>query len=136
MISTLAPIIDKSVRKAAGALNVTEYAKKEACWNDIQNTAFSLPLNSIPEFGGETEPEEEQEDSKLTSWVKSLDIDDLATMQFFGHTNNKLKDFETRIIGTIIGYAKAGWPNPNLPSMKQARHIRNAYRVCKQEGIF
>ena len=136
MISKLAPIIDRSIRKAAGALNVTEYAKKEACWNEIQNTEFSIPSSSIPEFGGETEPVEEKDDSNLIAWVKSLDVEVLATMQFFGHTNNKLKDLETRIIGTVIGYAKAGWPKPDLPSMKQSRHIRNAYRVCEKEGIF
>lgn len=135
LIAKLAPIIDKSIRKAAGALNVTEYAKKEACWNEIQSTEYPLALNSIPEFGGDTEPVEEKGDNELILWVKSLDVDDLATMQYFGHTNNKLKDLETRIIGTIIGYAKSGWPNPNLPSMKQARHIRNAYRVCEKEGI-
>ena len=132
MIGKLAPIIDKSIRKAAGALNVTEYAKKEACWNEIQITEFVLPLSSIPEFGGDSEPVVEKDEGNLNSWVRSLDLDELAAMQYFGHTSNKLKDLETRIIGTVIGYAKAGWPNPNLPSIKQSRHIRNAYRVYQK----
>jgi len=135
-IRRLAPIIDKSIRKAAGALNVTEYAKKEACWNEIQSTDYAMPSGSIPEFGGDPEPVVESDESNLIAWVRSLDLEDLATMQFFGHTSNKLKDLETRIIGTVINYAKAGWPNPNHPSIKQSRHIRNAHRVCKKEGLF
>ena len=95
-----------------------------------------MPSGSIPEFGGDPEPVVESDESNLIAWVRSLDLEDLATMQFFGHTSNKLKDLETRIIGTVINYAKAGWPNPNHPSIKQSRHIRNAYRVCKKEDLF
>ena len=135
-IARLVPTVDKSIRKAAGALNVTEYAKKEACWNEIQATSYEISSGSIPEFGGDCEPEVEKDDHDLIAWVRSLEVADLAAMQYFGHTNNKLKDLETRIISTIINYAKAGWPNPKHPSIKQSRHIRNAYRECEKVGLF
>lgn len=50
-IAGLARRIDEVLRESAGARMVSEWAKKEECWEEVQNSSVPYAPSSIPEIG-------------------------------------------------------------------------------------
>lgn len=120
--------VDKAIRQSAGARNVTEHAKKEACWNDIKSQKMAFDPSLIKEFQDEGDNEDKERndysDQDLISWCKGLERETLSRLQLFGNLQGKLPDIEMKIISTVLSYQRAGWIQE--PSVKQARRIRSS----------
>ena len=127
--------IDKEIRRSGGSLNITEWAKKEACWQEVSQSNLQFDWQNVPEFGAEVEDVSDAElgEAELISWCRSLSADNLKALLIFGTVSDRLLDIEAQVISTMVRYASSGWTKP--PSAKQSARVRNAFLACEKQGF-
>lgn len=127
--------INKEIRRSGGSLNITEWAKKDACWQEVSGANLEFDWQSIPEFGADIEDDFDNDlsEEELVSWCRSLSADKLKSLRKFGAVNERLKDIEYGILSTLISYANKGWVKS--PSAKQSARVRNAFLACEEKGF-
>lgn len=122
------PRIHAAIVETAGKRNVTEWCKKEACWEAIRALELSVRDPQPPEFGGEPEmlsPADESEAQEPQDPViacMSLDGPAWAKVMAWVASHSSIGEYDRQVAHTVAGYALGGWQKE--PSLKQA--IRGA----------
>lgn len=117
--------IDRVIQQSADGRNVTEWCKKEGCWNLIR--ALDLPLhdaepaewqagNIVDRAAG---PSGEDEHAAAARCM-TVSAEDWFAMHLWGTRTGKLAKWEAGIALTLSSYAGGGWQK--TPTVKQARH--------------
>ncbi len=141
------PVIwDKMFETAAGR-NLTEWAKKVDCWEEMQLLDLTVP--------GDMEKELRKGDPLPTvgSAAKNGKADQLSTIDrqnisrviqhdaafwwdlaVWGKKTGHIKGIQINIIRTIASYAADDWEK--IPSAKQSKHCVNALEVADNESYF
>lgn len=120
-----APLIHSEIVSSAGSRNVTEWCKKDDCWQEIQLLNLPLPTELPPEFGGATtsaaasqREDEVDPEQNLIDRCTALDAAVWARVMAWAAASPKVDDFDRRVVHTLSGYAINGWLK--APSIKQA----------------
>ena len=127
--------IDAALRESGRNLNITEWAKKEACWQELSNLEGDFKWETIPEFGGD-EPDFEKtvmDEAQLVSWCGSLTNLQLKELLVFGQVSNRLKDIEIGVLSTLLMNSSNN--RYKEPSLKQAKRARAAFEACESKGF-
>lgn len=138
LLANWAPKVHAEIVNSAGNRNVTEWCKKEDCWNELQALHLSIPdavppeLSALPvleEDGSGVEgaldnPTQACMDLSPSDWLKVLTW----------ATESPLVDpFDKRVIHTISGYAITNWER--APSPKQAARGARVIETARKEGV-
>jgi len=123
--------IDNALRSSAGGRMVSEWAKKEACWEAIRGINLPLPDPLPPEMAsisiramqeGDAVYESEHltpEDYQNIARCKEVSGEEWLRIHAWGRKSGKLQRWQVGIAHTLAGYAANGWDKG--PSAKQAR---------------
>jgi hypothetical protein len=125
--------IDNALRSSAGGRMVSEWAKKEVCWEAIRSIDLPLPEPLPPEMAsisvraaspqGDTQYASEHltpEDYQNIDTCKQVSGEEWLRIHAWGRKTGKLQKWQIGIAHTLAGYAASGWDRG--PSAKQARH--------------
>lgn len=125
--------IDSALRSTAGGRMVSEWAKKDACWEAIRSIDLALPQPLPPEMAsisvragapeGEIAYTTEQlspQDYENIDACKQVSGEEWLRIHAWGRKTGKLQKWQVGIAHTLAGYAAGGWDKG--PSPKQARH--------------
>ncbi|MDN7135987.1 AIPR family protein [Pseudidiomarina terrestris] len=141
------PVVRDAIVTTAGSRNVTEWAKKSECWQEIQLLDLVIPKaledefrkgDALPTVGGRARSGRTDQLSSLDrqniNRVIQQDAELLFKLGMWGKNTGNLKDIQISIVLTAATYAAAGWES--IPSHKQAKHVVAAIEIAKQAGFF
>lgn len=130
-IQTWCPEIFDKIIETAGDRNVTEWCKKEDCWQEIRGLKLPVPAKLEREMKG-TEPLPtvgrpsarqpdalKSEDRENIARVMNVDAATWLKIHGWGKRTGILAEWQCGIAFTLSGYASGGWEK--VPSAKQAR---------------
>lgn len=137
-------VMDKIVETAAGR-NVTEWAKKSQCWEEIQLIDLTIPAelekelregDPLPTVGRVVKNGKADQlstiDRQNISRVIQHDADFWWNLAAWGKKTGSLKELQINIIRTVASYAADDWEK--IPSAKQSKHCVVALDIAKKEG--
>lgn len=118
-----APEVHAAIVAGAGSRNVTEFSKKEECWERIKSLGLSLPqiipLELSSDLSGVAAPPSRAgAPSDLVERCMELDGSGWATVFAWAAGSNAVTAFDKKVAHTLLGYALNGWEH--RPSEKQA----------------
>jgi hypothetical protein len=135
-----APIIHAEIVSTAGTRNVTEWCKKDACWEELKDLRLPLGTAILPEFGATQVPNAEMQGSqdadlayKLVTECTSFDAATWAKVFAWASESKSVDEFDLRVVHTLGGYAMNGWSKK--PSIKQAVRGARVLREAISVGI-
>jgi hypothetical protein len=118
------------IQKTARGKNISEWCKKEECWEDIMDRSFTF-TNTPPEFtnlkkvaGKPIKVAKEifsPEDMDNIKKCKSLSTKDWESMIAWAHDNDEIHYIQTSIAISLMGQALGNWRRQ--PSPKQAKSV-------------
>ncbi|WP_299181957.1 AIPR family protein [uncultured Neptuniibacter sp.] len=139
------PGVHRRIVDTANGRNVTEWAKKEECWEEVQQLDLKIPSeleaeltegDQLPTVGAEARKGKfniTTEDRKNIAIAMSIDSDTWWQITKWGRKDNRLSDFHCGLSNTLAGYAAGSWEK--IPSAKQAKHAATIIQNLKDEGI-
>jgi hypothetical protein len=139
MFADWAPRIHAAIVETAGKRNVTEWCKKDACWEAIR--ALDLPTPDLlpPELGddaGPDSPADEASTHKQQDPViacMALDGAAWAKVMAWVAANPGIEEFDRKVAHTVAGYAIDGWHKE--PSLKQAVRGVRVIEAARKAGV-
>lgn len=137
--------IDDRLRTTAQGKMVTEWAKKEACWNQISTIDLPLPKVLPKELGqythrargddaegdGETLPLDAVDYENIRA-CRLVAGNDWLKISAWGLKSGNLQRYQIGIARTLAGEAAAGWEKG--PSPKQAKQGVIIIQIAKEHG--
>jgi len=140
------PIVLDKIVESAGSRNVTEWAKKEGCWAEIQLLDLMIPakleeelmvgdpLPTVGQGARNGNPDQLSTiDRQNINKVLQHDADYWWNLGIWGHKTGLLKDFQVSIVHSIASYAAGDWEK--IPSAKQSKHCVAALEIAKRENF-
>ena len=140
------PLVWSAIIETAGARNITEWAKKEECWSEIQLLDLTIPSaleeelregDSLPTVGSKARKGKANELSTLDrqniNRVVQQEADYWWQLGLWGKKTGALEEIQLSIVLTIASYAAGGWEK--IPSHKQSKHAVAAINVAKERGF-
>ena len=140
------PLVWSAIIETAGARNITEWAKKEECWSEIQLLDLTIPSaleeelregDSLPTVGSKARKGKANELSTLDrqniNRVVQQEADYWWQLGLWGKKTGALEEIQLSIVLTIASYAAGGWDK--IPSHKQSKHAVAAINVAKERGF-
>ncbi|MGL4291095.1 MAG: AIPR family protein [Phreatobacter sp.] len=155
LLETWAPLVRDEFVRTANGQNVTEWCKKEACWDALRG--MDLPLVAVPEASTEdpamsdTELDDDAESLKAAAATATIRAPDASkdeenirlchtlpeaawsAIAAWGSKDRILDDFERQITATMLHRSISGWHR--LPSAKQAKHAARIVRLAMDQGV-
>jgi hypothetical protein len=133
-----APLVHEAIVEGAGARNVTEFSKKEECWERIRELALPDAVPLPPEVSGGTHtapavPSLDDESAALIDRCTSLDGSEWAKIFAWAAGSSSVTEFDKKVAHTLLGYAIANWSH--LPSEKQARYGARVLDAAEKAGV-
>jgi len=135
--SWAAPVADTLQRSAEGR-NVTEWCKKEACWNSVKS--LDLPLAGLSpaellatEDGGSGAAVLPPEEQSAAAECMKLTAEQWFAVQAWGRRTGQLAEWQAGIAHTLSSYAAGQWQR--TPSAKQARHAIRILEIARAGGL-
>lgn len=137
--------IDARLRSSAGARMVTEWSKREACWENIKEMELPLPEPLPKELAGraivpsgissesKTRERLTPEDYRNIELCKKVDGATWLRVHAWGKKSGSLLKWQYGIAHTLAGYAAGGWEKG--PSPKQAKHGVVILKAAADAGI-
>jgi len=138
------PTVWERIIETAGSRNVTEWAKKEECWSEIQLLDLSIPDileeqlregDPLPTVGSAARRGKADKlttiDRQNINKVLQHDKEFWWRLGIWGQETGNLKEIQISIILTIASYAAGDWEK--IPSAKQSKHCVAALDISKQE---
>lgn len=133
-------IYDELTNPPAGIANISQWAKKEGCWQSMKELSVDLPIALFKEL---LEKDEAKEESKTAKKVQRIDNGIEAQklvfaiaeqrkwceIKQFGIENEMLTEFEIGLIDIACSIPE------RVPSEKQALKIINAYHNLEEIGL-
>jgi hypothetical protein len=135
--------INTAIVESARGRNVTEWCKKEQCWETIR--ALSLPLPTVlpVEMQSATDGDGSSratpaggishEDLQSIERCRQVDGPTWLRIHAWGSQSGNLERWQSGIAHTLAGYAASGWTKG--PSPKQARHAMKILNLAAEHGL-
>jgi hypothetical protein len=125
------------IQESAEGRNVTEWCKKEACWNAVKELDLSLADERPIELPVTAEGAEGQvilspDEQSAASECMKLTAEQWFALQAWGRRTSKLTEWQAGIAHTLSSYAAAGWQR--TPSAKQARQAMRMLEIARGAG--
>jgi hypothetical protein len=141
-----AHIIDKRLRETAKERQVSEWAKKEACWEEIRDEPLPLP-DELPAEMASYHVVEGDDPKKVRTRIEALSPEDYRNIEAckringetwlrvhaWGKKTKELQKWQFGIAHSLAGLAAVGWDNG--PSPKQARQGVIILQRAKEAGV-
>ncbi|MFK5895148.1 MAG: hypothetical protein QM504_18190, partial [Pseudomonadota bacterium] len=140
------PIIWEKIVETAEGRNVTEWAKKLACWEEIQILDLMIPAglekslrdgDPLPTVGSAAKNGKADQlstiDRQNINRVIQHDADFWWNLAVWGKKTGNIQSIQINIIRTIASYAADEWEK--VPSAKQSKHCVTALEVAKKENF-
>jgi len=136
------PIHDLLVQ-TAGARNVTEWCKKEACWKAVCSADLEIPgalqkeLNRrqpLPTVGLDRKGAKNglsTEDGKNIARTMQVASSEWFKISEWGSKKKRLQNWQCSIAMTLAGYAQGNWDK--VPSPKQAKQAIVILKIYEEE---
>ena len=144
LIDDWMPVVWDRIVESAGSRNVTEWAKKEECWAEIQLLDLAIPPeleeelkvgDPLPTVGSKARNGKASQlstiDRQNINKVRQHDADFWWDLGKWGHQTGLLNDFQVSIVHSIASYAAGYWDK--IPSAKQSKHCVAALDIAKRE---
>lgn len=136
--------IHQALVDSANSRNVTEWCKKDACWDIIKDLKLTLPTQRPPEMAlivkdgtspeAATSPEHANGSaSAAADDCVSFDGPTWAKIMAWAALPGSVADFDRRVAHTISGYALQGWKQK--PSDKQAAIAARVLDAARRAGV-
>jgi AIPR protein len=134
--------VAESIQESAGGRNVTEWCKKEGCWNAVKGCDLSLPRELPPELLESVSHDTSEAKVATLSSDERASIAEcmkLSPAQWFslhlwGGQNSNLAEWQIGIAHTLSRYASGGWQR--MPSVKQARQAIRILETAREHGFW
>lgn len=129
-------LVHEAIVAGAGARNVTEFCKKEECWERIRSVTLPTPQPMPAELGGAAaeapreRPTGQGGSREIIERCMSFNGTDWARLLAWGSTSAAVTSFDLKVASTVVGYALDGWERE--PTERQA--IRAARLLDAAEG--
>ncbi|MBO1904027.1 AIPR family protein [Microvirga sp. 3-52] len=139
LIATWTPKIHATIVSSAGKRNVTEWCKKDGCWEAIQALDLPLPSPLPPEFSTATDDHEAisanagTDENELITLCMSLDGAAWAKIVAWAASTDAVEVYDRQVAHTLSGYAIGGWRRE--PSIKQALRGVRVIKAAREAGI-
>lgn len=137
--------IDVALQEGARGRMVSEWAKKEACWESVKSIPSEWPDLVPPEIGSVSGSEGSStkgdptnsepmspEDLRNIERCKCVDGPTWLSIHAWGKKSGHLQKWQIGISHTLAGYAASGWSRG--PSVKQAKHGVAILDLAIKEG--
>lgn len=139
LLRTWSHAIDRQIQSSAAGRNVTEWAKKEACWTALRQ--LDLPIDDdLPEEWGSDErsvssdyPGISQDDHSSSAACMRLSAEQWFALHLWGTRTGHLAKWQNGIAHTLSSYAGNGWER--APTAKQARHGVRILEIAAEHGF-
>lgn len=133
-----APLIHQAIVEGAGSRNVTEFSKKEECWERIKELTLPEGQPLPPELSGRSHeaakvPTATVESAVLIDRCTSLDGVEWAKVFAWAASSSNVTDFDKKVAHTLLGYAIDKWSHH--PSEKQARYGARVLDAAEKAGV-
>ncbi len=141
MLADWAPRIHAALVESAGKRNVTEWCKKDGCWEAIRALDLPVPSPEPPEFGDEPDADEDESEDGAGNApaddpvvvCMSLDGVAWAHVMAWAATTNQVEELDRKVAHTLSGYALSGWQKE--PSIKQAVRGVRVIKAARKAGV-
>lgn len=147
LLSEWIPLVHAELIKSAGTRNVTEWCKKDGCWDAIAGLTLPGPTKSMPpEVHDDEAPEGEKQHAQVTGDADSrtTSVDPVKTcmelngahwakIMAWAAASSAVTDFDRQVAHTISGYAMGSWKRP--PTFKQAIRGVRVISAAKHAGV-
>jgi hypothetical protein len=138
--------VEARLRETAQGRQVSEWSKRETCWQKLRELQLDLPDPLPPELSARhvtasgtgtarEHPYREQlspEDFRNIEVCRAVDGETWLRVHAWGTKSGELKKWQAGIAHTLAGYAAAGWDKG--PSPKQARHGVTILEMATRAG--
>lgn len=127
-----------TIQESAGGRNVTEWCKKEGCWEAVRARDLSvqeLPaeIESISKGSEGRQELLSPEEQFFAAECMKLSAEQWFAIHKWGRQDGNLAEWQAGIALTLSGYASGGWQR--VPSAKQARQAVRILDVIRQQGF-
>lgn len=131
-------LIHEAIVAGAGSRNVTEFCKKEECWERIRLLTLPTIQPSVPELGGEVAAvppvnRSSNAEDEIVERCMTLNGADWARIVAWASTSTAVTPFDLKVAHTVSGYALGGWEHDL--SVKQARIVCRVLDAAEQAGV-
>ncbi|HYD23783.1 MAG TPA: AIPR family protein [Croceibacterium sp.] len=139
MLTEWSGLVHEAIVAGAGARNVTEFCKKEECWERLHALTLPTVQPLPPELSGgaikiaQPKPARSDPERELIDRCMELNGADWARIVAWASTSTAVTDFDLKVANTIVGYALAGWEKEI--SAKQAQRGARVLDAAKRAGI-
>ncbi|MEQ8300707.1 MAG: AIPR family protein [Hyphomonas sp.] len=139
LLRTWSHAVDRQIQLSAAGRNVTEWAKKEACWTALRQ--LDLPIDGdLPEEWGSDDrsrsaddPVGSQDDHASSAACMRLSAEQWFAIHLWGTRTGHLAKWQSGIAHTLSSYAGNGWER--APTAKQARHGVRILEIAAEQGF-
>lgn len=139
--------IDRRLRETAEGRMVTEWAKREACWDRIKELQLEFPATLPAEMSQRHVTATGEGTARKEAYREQLSPEDYMNIEAcktvggeiwlqvhaWGKKSGELKKWQWGIAHTLAGYAASGWDRG--PSPKQARHGVLILKAAQAAGV-
>jgi hypothetical protein len=135
--------ISAAIVESARGRNVTEWCKKEQCWETVRALSLPLPATLPVEMHAATDGDGSRwatpaggisnEDLDSIERVRQVDGPTWLKISAWGSRSGLLQKWQYGIAHTLAGYAAGGWTRG--PSPKQARHAVTILNLAAEHGV-
>jgi hypothetical protein len=131
--------IDRQIQTSAEGRNITEWAKKEACWAAMKQLDLSVE-GSLPIEWGSGDPTLPGEPAELprdnhesVAVCMRLSAEQWFAINLWGTRTGNLAGWQCGIAHTLSSYAGAGWQR--VPTIKQAQQGVRILELATSRGF-
>jgi hypothetical protein len=139
LIRSWAAAVAGAIQQSAEGRNVTEWCKKEGCWNAVKSVDVGPPDPRPPEMKS-AEVSDDADSPMLSADEQSaaaecmkVTAEQWFAVQAWGRRSGKLAAWQSGIAHTLSSYAAGAWQR--VPSVKQARHAIRILEIAREEGF-
>jgi AIPR protein len=139
LLTEWAGLIHEAIVAGAGARNVTEFCKKEECWERIRSLTLPTPQPLPSEIGGASvetprgRPVSQAGGRDIIERCMTLNGADWARLLAWGSTSTAVTSFDLKVASTVVGYALDGWEKE--PTERQAIRAARLLDAAEEAGV-
>lgn len=139
LLRTWSHAIDRQIQSSSAGRNITEWAKKEACWNALRQLDLPIDCDLPEEWGSNArvvspdDPVSSQDDHASSAACMRLSAEQWFAIHLWGTRTGRLAKWQSGIAHTLSSYAGSGWERS--PTAKQARHGIRILEIAAEQGF-
>jgi hypothetical protein len=139
LLRTWSYAVDLQIQTSAAGRNVTEWAKKEACWTALRQLDLPVEDELPPEWGSaeahgpsDADPVSLDDHASIAACMR-LSAEQWFALHLWGIRTGYLAKWQSGIAHTLGSYAGQGWERP--PSARQAKHAVRILEIAAEQGF-